>query len=106
MSAERWLTAFMCRNTYALIPGHLSDEIVVIGNHNDACTCLFRLNRLVEPLKLILLLLCAPTGTFGAGDPNSGTAAVHEIVKGFGELKKQGWKPLRTILVASWDAEE
>lgn len=44
--------------------------------------------------------------TFGAGDPNSGTASVHEIVKGFGALLEQGWKPLRTIVLASWDAEE
>ena len=28
----------LCRNTYALIPGHLSDEVVVLGNHHDACT--------------------------------------------------------------------
>lgn len=41
-----------------------------------------------------------------SGDPNSGTAAVHEVVKGLGELLKTGWKPLRTILLASWDGEE
>ena len=43
---------------------------------------------------------------FGASDPNSGTASLHEVVKGFGQLIKEGWKPLRTIVVASWDAEE
>lgn len=43
---------------------------------------------------------------FGASDPNSGTASLHEVIKGFGELLKQGWKPLRTIVFASWDAEE
>jgi len=43
---------------------------------------------------------------FGASDPNSGTASLHEVIKGFGELMKQGWKPLRTIIFASWDAEE
>ncbi|GAA5908411.1 hypothetical protein JCM5296_005925 [Sporobolomyces johnsonii] len=68
-------------NTMALIPGQIEDEVVVIGNHNDAWT-------------------------FGAGDPNSGTASVHEVVKGFGVLMKAGWRPLRTILLASWDAEE
>ncbi|KAH0445890.1 hypothetical protein IEQ34_025276 [Dendrobium chrysotoxum] len=36
-------------NTYALIPGVLEDEIVILSNHRDAWT-------------------------FGAGDPNSGTA--------------------------------
>lgn len=42
----------------------------------------------------------------GATDPSSGTASVHEVIRGLGELRKKGWKPLRTILIASWDAEE
>ena len=42
----------------------------------------------------------------GAADPTSGTVSLHEVARGFGELLKQGWKPLRTILLASWDAEE
>lgn len=42
----------------------------------------------------------------GAVDPSSGTASVHEVVRGFGALLKKGWKPLRTIVFASWDAEE
>ncbi|KDE07172.1 hypothetical protein MVLG_02573 [Microbotryum lychnidis-dioicae p1A1 Lamole] len=69
-------------NTYAFIPGcQVEEEVVVIGNHRDAWT-------------------------FGAGDPISGTASVVEIVKGFGYLLKKGWKPRRSILIASWDAEE
>ena len=56
----------------------------------------------LSPFALLL-----PTAwTFGAGDPNSGTASVHEIVKALGVLLKTGWVPLRTIVVASWDAEE
>ena len=42
----------------------------------------------------------------GAADPTSGTVSMIEIVKGYGELLRRGWKPLRTILFASWDAEE
>ncbi|GAA5871387.1 hypothetical protein JCM3774_005586 [Rhodotorula dairenensis] len=67
-------------NTYAIIPGQ-TDEVVVLGNHHDAWT-------------------------FGAGDPNSGTASVHETVRAFGALLDKGWKPLRTIMLAAWDAEE
>ncbi|MEI4867063.1 M28 family peptidase, partial [Klebsiella pneumoniae] len=67
-------------NTYALIPGQ-TDEVVILGNHHDAWT-------------------------FGAGDPNSGTASVHETVRAFGALLEKGWKPLRTIMLAAWDAEE
>ena len=42
----------------------------------------------------------------GAADPTSGTVSLHEIVRGYGALLRTGWKPLRTILFASWDAEE
>lgn len=42
----------------------------------------------------------------GAVDPSSGTSSVHEIVRGLGTLLRHGWTPLRTIVIASWDAEE
>ena len=54
---------------------------VVAGNHRDAWV-------------------------YGAVDPNSGTAAMLETVHGLGELLKTGWKPKRTIVIGSWDAEE
>jgi N-acetylated-alpha-linked acidic dipeptidase len=57
------------------------DEWVVAGNHRDAWV-------------------------YGAVDPNSGTAAMLESVHGIGELLKSGWKPKRTIVIGSWDAEE
>jgi N-acetylated-alpha-linked acidic dipeptidase len=64
------------------IPGASSpNEWVVAGNHRDAWV-------------------------YGAVDPNSGTAAMLETVHGLGELVKSGWKPKRTIVVGSWDAEE
>ncbi len=59
----------------------LTDEWVVAGNHRDAWV-------------------------YGAVDPNSGTAAMLETVHGLGELLKSGWKPKRTIVFGSWDAEE
>jgi N-acetylated-alpha-linked acidic dipeptidase len=58
-----------------------SDEMVVVGNHRDAWV-------------------------YGAVDPNSGTAAMLEAVHGVGALLKDGWKPRRTIVFCSWDAEE
>lgn len=42
----------------------------------------------------------------GASDPSSGTVSAHEAIRGFGTLLRSGWKPLRTILIASWDGEE
>lgn len=69
------------QNVFAVIPGILRDEIVMIGNHRDAWV-------------------------LGGADPSSGTASMNEIMRGFSALMKKGWKPLRTIVVASWDAEE
>ncbi len=69
-------------NVIGKIPGTKHpDEWVVAGNHRDAWV-------------------------YGAVDPNSGTAAMLETVHGLGELLKQGWKPDRTIVFGSWDAEE
>jgi hypothetical protein len=43
---------------------------------------------------------------FGAADPGSGTAVMLEVARVLGELRTQGWRPLRTIEFASWDAGE
>lgn len=67
-------------NIIAKIPG-TTDQVVVVGNHRDAWTP-------------------------GAVDPNSGTAAMLEAARALGAAAKAGWKPKRTILFCSWDAEE
>uniref|UniRef100_A0A8H7Y1D9 Zn-dependent exopeptidase n=1 Tax=Psilocybe cubensis TaxID=181762 RepID=A0A8H7Y1D9_PSICU len=76
-------------NTMGVIPGFIRNEVVVIGNHRD-----------VTPLVQFLAWV------MGAADPSSGTASIHEVVRGLGHLLRRGWKPLRTIVIASWDAEE
>ncbi|ORX73792.1 Zn-dependent exopeptidase [Linderina pennispora] len=40
----------------------------------------------------------------GSDEPNR--AIIIEIAHGLGELLKLGWRPRRTIILASWDAEE
>jgi N-acetylated-alpha-linked acidic dipeptidase len=57
------------------------DRWVVLGNHRDAWV-------------------------FGAVDPNSGTASMLEVGRGLGQLVKSNWKPRRTLILCSWDAEE
>ncbi|OOF97163.1 hypothetical protein ASPCADRAFT_205965 [Aspergillus carbonarius ITEM 5010] len=69
-------------NVIGVIKGAIPDEVVIMGNHRDAWIA------------------------GGAGDPNSGSAALNEVVRSFGEALKAGWKPLRTIVFASWDGEE
>ncbi len=57
------------------------DAWVLVGNHRDAWV-------------------------YGAADPSSGTAAMLEAAHGVGALLRQGWRPRRTIIFCSWDAEE
>jgi len=47
-----------------------------------------------------------PPFLLAAVDPNSGTAAQLEVAKGLGALLQTGWKPRRTIILASWSGEE
>ncbi|XP_014813841.1 PREDICTED: putative N-acetylated-alpha-linked acidic dipeptidase [Calidris pugnax] len=60
----------------------------------------------VEPDRYVILGGHRDSWVFGGIDPQSGAAVVHEIVRSFGKLKRTGWKPRRTVIFASWDAEE
>ena len=57
------------------------DQWVILGNHHDAWV-------------------------YGAADPGSGTATLLEVARCLGQLAKEGYYPKRTIVFASWDAEE
>lgn len=69
-------------NVIGVINGTIPDEVVIVGNHRDAWI------------------------VGGASDPNSGSAVINEAIRSFGAALKKGWKPLRTIVFASWDGEE
>jgi len=57
------------------------DQWVIRGNHHDGWV-------------------------MGASDPLSGNVAMLSEAKALGALYAQGWRPKRTIVYASWDAEE
>ncbi|XP_030541674.2 probable glutamate carboxypeptidase LAMP1 isoform X2 [Rhodamnia argentea] len=59
-----------------------------------------------EPDRYVLLGNHRDAWTFGAVDPNSGTAALLEVAQRLGKLLNKGWKPRRTIIFCNWDAEE
>ncbi|KAH5489920.1 hypothetical protein HBI29_205990 [Parastagonospora nodorum] len=69
-------------NAVGVINGTAQDEVIIVGNHRDAWI------------------------VGGAADPNSGSAVLIELAKAFGKLTATGWKPARTIVLCSWDAEE
>ncbi|EIT75190.1 hypothetical protein BDV35DRAFT_391764 [Aspergillus flavus] len=68
-------------NVIGTIKGETEDEVIVLGNHRDAWGA-------------------------GAGDPNSGSAALNEVIRTLGTAMKKGWKPFRTLIFASWDGKE
>eukprot|EP00261_Vitis_vinifera_P017225 XP_010646810.1 PREDICTED: probable glutamate carboxypeptidase 2 [Vitis vinifera] len=69
-------------NVFAVIRGSEEpDRYVLLGNHRDAWT-------------------------YGAVDPNSGTAGLLDIACRYALMMRQGWQPRRTIVLCSWDAEE
>ena len=43
---------------------------------------------------------------FGAADPLSGQVALMAEAKSIGKLLREGWRPRRTLVYASWDGEE
>jgi N-acetylated-alpha-linked acidic dipeptidase len=65
-----------------LLPGTSAHgEVVILGNHRDAWV-------------------------YGGVDPSTGSAALVELARAFGSLAREGWRPKRGVLFASWDAEE
>ena len=59
-----------------------------------------------EPDKMVILGNHLDAWSYGAVDPSSGTAALLETARAFGEALKQGHRPRRTIVFAIWDGEE
>ncbi len=57
------------------------EDVVIVGNHRDAWI-------------------------YGGVDPSSGSAALIELARVLGDMTRDGWRPERSILFASWDAEE
>ncbi|KAJ0352017.1 hypothetical protein COL154_003819 [Colletotrichum chrysophilum] len=69
-------------NVIGIVNGTIPNEVIVVGNHRDAWIA------------------------GGAGDPNSGSSVLNEVIRGVGVAVASGWKPTRTIVFASWDGEE
>jgi len=82
MMNEQEYTITPMWNVIGVINGTISDEVLVIGNHRDAWIA------------------------GGAADPNSGSAAMNEVIRSLSVAMSKGWKPQRTIVFASWDGEE
>ena len=65
-----------------------------------------RLRGTAEPERLVILGNHRDAWVPGAVDPNSGTTAMLEAARALAAAAAEGWQPRRTIVFASWDAEE
>lgn len=100
--------------TYKYGPGFASPNEnnkvrMKISTHNekaDTWTVIGTIRGSVEPDRYVIMGNHIDAWAFGAIDPSSGTAAVLEVARAFGELTKTGWRPRRTIIFGSWGSEE
>ena len=82
LSVNNFLAEVKSDNVIGIIRGREEpDRLVIMGNHRDAWG-------------------------YGASDPSSGTAAMMEMARIFGQRLRQGWRPRRTIVLANWASEE
>ncbi|EQL02854.1 glutamate carboxypeptidase 2 [Ophiocordyceps sinensis CO18] len=82
LTNEQSYTTTPIWDVIGVVNGTIPNEVIVVGNHRDAWIA------------------------GGAADPNSGSALLNEVIRGVGKAVEAGWKPLRTIVFASWDGEE
>ncbi|NXN52500.1 NALD2 dipeptidase, partial [Rynchops niger] len=94
---QKWLlcTAFHSRKVRMHV--HTNNNITRIYN------IIGILRGAVEP---VILGGCRDSWVFGGIDPTMHAAVLQEVVRSFGKMKMEGWRPKRTIIFASWDAEE
>uniref|UniRef100_A0A665U7Q6 Glutamate carboxypeptidase 2 n=1 Tax=Echeneis naucrates TaxID=173247 RepID=A0A665U7Q6_ECHNA len=89
---------------------HLLKKVRMNIHTNNKVTRIYnvigRIRGALEPDRYVILGGHRDAWVFGGIDPMSGAAVVHEIVRSAGRLLSEGWRPRRTIIFASWDAEE
>ncbi|KAI8357780.1 hypothetical protein BD560DRAFT_426345 [Blakeslea trispora] len=90
--------------------GPTEGEVVLTNHNEDKVTPIWnviaRIEGTEEPDRAVILGNHRDAWVYGAVDPSSGSAAMLELARVLGELLKSGWRPRRTIILASWDGEE
>ncbi|XP_036715020.1 aminopeptidase NAALADL1 [Balaenoptera musculus] len=111
-----WQGALGC--DYKLGPGFRSDGIFPAGSQvnvsvynrlelRNSSNVLGIIRGAVEPDRYVLYGNHRDSWVHGAVDPSSGTAVLLELSRVLGTLLKKGtWRPRRSIVFASWGAEE
>ncbi|CAI8052637.1 N-acetylated-alpha-linked acidic dipeptidase 2 [Geodia barretti] len=90
-------------------PNNTNETYLEVNNylvHRNITNVIATVYGSVEPDRYVLLGNHHDAWTFGAVDPNSGTAVLMELARALSDLRSKDWRPGRTILLCSWDAEE
>jgi N-acetylated-alpha-linked acidic dipeptidase len=69
-------------------------------------TVIGRINGATSPDQWVLAGNHRDAWLYGGVDPSSGSAVMMEMARALGSLLRSGVRPRRTIILASWDAEE
>ncbi|XP_004682701.1 PREDICTED: N-acetylated-alpha-linked acidic dipeptidase-like protein [Condylura cristata] len=116
LAPPAWQGALGCN--YNLGPGFqpggnfTEDSQVKVSVHNrrelrNSSNVLGIIRGAVEPDRYVLYGNHRDSWVHGAVDPSSGTAVLLELSRVLGTLLKRGnWRPRRSIVFASWGAEE
>jgi N-acetylated-alpha-linked acidic dipeptidase len=94
--------------TYHLGPGPAKVHLKVLSDWHQKpiYDVIARIRGAEEPDHWIIRGNHHDAWVFGAADPFSGHVALMAEAKAIGKLVKEGWKPRRTLIYASWDGEE
>src|SRR5229473_16181 len=94
--------------TYHLGPGPAKVHLKVLSDWHQkpVYDVIARIRGAEEPDHWIIRGNHHDAWVFGAADPFSGHVALMAEAKAIGKLVKEGWKPKRTLIYASWDGEE
>ena len=99
--------------TYKFGPGFTDSNLIVKLEVNNQFVTKPAINVIgtiigkEEPDRMVLMGNHRDAWAFGGVDPSSGTAVMMEVTRGLGELlTKTDWRPRRSIVFCSWDAEE
>jgi N-acetylated-alpha-linked acidic dipeptidase len=94
--------------TYHIGPGPAKVHLKVLSDWNQKpiYDVVAKIRGSVEPDHWVIRGNHHDGWVFGAADPLSGQVALMAEAKAIGKLVKEGWRPRRTLVYASWDGEE
>ena len=94
--------------TYHLGPGPAKVHLKVLSDWNQKTLydVIATIRGTQEPDRWVIRGNHHDGWVFGAMDPLAGQVALMAEAKAIGQLLKEGWRPRRTLVYASWDGEE